>query len=71
MAPIGAVIGEWVGASAGLGYLMTLSLARAQTDLAFAALTVLAVLGLALFYAVDLGLRRLIPWQRESVAQSD
>ena len=71
VAPIGAVIGEWVGASAGLGYLMTLSLARAQTDLAFAALTVLAVLGLALFYAVDLGLRRLIPWQRESVAQSD
>ena len=71
VAPIGAVIGEWVGASAGLGYLMTLSLARAQTDLAFAALTILAVLGLALFYAVDFGLRRLIPWQRESVAQSD
>ena len=31
VAPIGAVIGEWVGASAGLGYLMTQSLARGQT----------------------------------------
>ncbi|MGE0155294.1 MAG: ABC transporter permease [Reyranellaceae bacterium] len=71
VAPIGAVIGEWVGASAGLGYLMTLSLARAQTDLAFAALLLLAVMGLALFYAVDALLRRLIPWQRESAALSD
>ncbi len=71
VAPIGAVIGEWVGASAGLGYLMTLSLARAQTDLAFAALLLLAVMGLALFYAVDALLRRLIPWQRESAAHSE
>ena len=31
VAPIGAVIGEWVGASAGLGHLMTQSLARGQT----------------------------------------
>ncbi len=71
VAPIGAVIGEWVGAAAGLGYLMTLSMGRAQTDLAFAALFVLALLGVSLFYAVDAGLRRLIPWQRESTAASD
>jgi putative hydroxymethylpyrimidine transport system permease protein len=71
VAPIGAVIGEWVGAAAGLGYLMTLSMGRGQTDLAFAALFLLALIGLALFYAVDAGLRRLIPWQRESAALSD
>ncbi|MGE0152899.1 MAG: ABC transporter permease [Reyranellaceae bacterium] len=71
VAPIGAVIGEWVGAASGLGYLMTLSMGRGQTDMAFAALFVLAVLGLTLFYAVDAGLRRLVPWQRESVALSD
>lgn len=71
VAPIGAVVGEWVGASAGLGYLITLSLARAQTDLAFAALVVLAALGLALYFAVDVALRRLIPWQHESVADAD
>ena len=63
VAPIGAVIGEWVGASAGLGYLMTQQLARGQTPLAFAALFVLCLLGLALYTATDRLLRRLVPWQ--------
>ncbi len=31
VAPIGAVIGEWVGSSAGLGYLMLQANARMQT----------------------------------------
>ena len=63
VAPIGAVIGEWVGASAGLGYLMTQSLARGQTPLAFAALFLLCLLGLALYHATDWAARRLVPWQ--------
>lgn len=63
VAPIGAVIGEWVGASAGLGFLMTQSLARGQTPLAFAALTILCLLGLALYAAADRLARRLVPWQ--------
>lgn len=63
VAPIGAVIGEWVGASAGLGFLMTQSLARGQTPLAFAALTILCLLGLALYTAADRLARRLVPWQ--------
>ncbi|WP_395712785.1 ABC transporter permease [Reyranella sp.] len=63
VAPIGAVIGEWVGASAGLGFLMTQSLARGQTPLAFAALVLLCLLGLALYYATDWVGRRLVPWQ--------
>ena len=62
-APFGAVIGEWVGASAGLGFLMTQSLARGQTPLAFAALTILCLLGLALYTAADRFARRLVPWQ--------
>ena len=65
VAPIGAVIGEWVGASAGLGYLMTLSLARGQTPLAFAALVVLCLLGLALYFATDRLARLLVPWQSQ------
>ncbi len=51
-APIGAVIGEWVGASRGLGYLMLLANGRAKTDLMFAALIVLAVLTVLLHTAV-------------------
>ncbi|ETX30143.1 ABC transporter permease [Roseivivax isoporae] len=54
-APIGAIIGEWVGASKGLGYLMLLANGRAKIDLMFAALAVLAVFTLALHRAVDLG----------------
>ncbi len=68
VAPIGAVIGEWVGAAGGLGYLMTLSLARGQTAVAFAALALLTALGLALYFAVDALLRALIPWQTETLA---
>lgn len=51
-APIGAIIGEWVGASKGLGYLMLLANGRAKTDLMFAALIVLAVLTILLHAAV-------------------
>jgi putative hydroxymethylpyrimidine transport system permease protein len=63
VAPIGAVIGEWVGASAGLGFIMLQANARMQTDLLFAALFILAVVAIALYYAVDFAMRRLVWWQ--------
>lgn len=61
-APIGAIIGEWVGASKGLGYLMLLANGRAKIDLMFAALAVLAVLTLLLHTVVDRVCRRF--WDR-------
>ena len=61
-APIGAVIGEWVGASRGLGLLMIQANARSQTALLFAALAVLALASLALKIGVDAATSRLIPW---------
>ncbi|SFN04369.1 putative hydroxymethylpyrimidine transport system permease protein [Pleomorphomonas diazotrophica] len=61
-APIGAVIGEWVGASRGLGLLMVQANARMQTPLLFAALGVLAAATLLLKIAVDRLTLRLIPW---------
>ncbi len=66
VAPIGAVVGEWVGASAGLGYLMLHANARLEIDLMFAALIVLAIMALVLYCAVDRGLRRLTRWQAET-----
>ncbi len=68
VAPIGAVIGEWVGASAGLGFLMLQANARVQTDLMFAALTTLALCAVALYAAVDAVTRRLLPWQADRFA---
>ena len=52
-APIGAVIGEWIGSSRGLGYLMLLANGRAKTDLMFASLITLAVLTVALHKSVS------------------
>jgi putative hydroxymethylpyrimidine transport system permease protein len=66
VAPIGAIIGEWVGASAGLGYLMMQQLARGQTALAFAALMVLGAIGVALYFLLDAALRRAMPWAPQS-----
>lgn len=62
-APIGAIVGEWVGASSGLGYLMLNANARMQIDMMFAALVVIIFLALALYYGVDRILRLLIRWQ--------
>lgn len=62
VAPIGAVVGEWVGSSQGLGYLMLHSNARMQTDLMFAALLILLSLALTLYFCTDRLLKRLVPW---------
>ncbi|HEV7266721.1 MAG TPA: ABC transporter permease [Falsiroseomonas sp.] len=67
VAPIGAIVGEWVGASAGLGYLMLHANGRSQTDVMFAALFVLMLMALALWFTLDRLLRRAIPWQPDSL----
>lgn len=66
VAPIGAVVGEWVGSSVGLGYLMLHANARMQIDLMFAALFVLGAIAVTLYYLVDAGMKKLIPWQPET-----
>ncbi|MEC5325543.1 ABC transporter permease [Aurantimonas sp. A3-2-R12] len=66
LAPLGAVIGEWVGASGGLGFIMLQANARMQTDILFAALLILAVLTLALRFLVDELAGLLVPWAKES-----
>ena len=67
VAPIGAVIGEWVGSSAGLGYLMLQSNARMQTATVFAALLILAGMALTLYALVDHLARRLVRWQPDKL----
>lgn len=46
-APVGAVIGEWVGGSEGLGAVMIHANGRMRIDLAFAALTLVTLIALA------------------------
>ena len=61
-APIGAVIGEWVGSSKGLGFLMLLANGRAKIDLMFASLFVLALFTVALHALVGRFSKRLADW---------
>lgn len=61
-APIGAIVGEWVGSSSGLGFLMLNANARMQIDLMFAVLLVIVVFSITLFFLVDKLLRHFIYW---------
>jgi putative hydroxymethylpyrimidine transport system permease protein len=61
---IGAVIGEWVGATQGLGFLMIHANAQLHIDLVFAAIVYLSLMAIGLFVAVS-GLESLaLPWRR-------
>jgi ABC-type nitrate/sulfonate/bicarbonate transport system permease component len=63
---IGAVFGEWVGSSEGLGYLMlALNNQLATIDL-FAAVLVLSLMGIALFFLVGVVERLVIPWHYQT-----
>ncbi|WP_299362113.1 ABC transporter permease [uncultured Paracoccus sp.] len=59
-APVGAVIGEWIGGARGLGALMLQANGRMKTDLMFAALIVVVALSLALYATVDRMLARFL-----------
>ncbi|MTH78318.1 ABC transporter permease [Paracoccus aestuariivivens] len=64
-APIGAVIGEWVGGARGLGALMIHANGRMKTDLVFAALLVLSVMTVVFARLVAIAVARL--WRRYAV----
>jgi NitT/TauT family transport system permease protein len=59
---IGAVVGEFVGADKGLGYLILTFSSTMNTALVFGAMVLLAILGIALFYIVCAAERIFCPW---------
>ena len=67
VAPLGAVVGEWVGSSSGLGLLMLHANARMQTDMMFAGLTVLVAFSIALWALVGTLTRRLVFWAPDTL----
>jgi len=62
LAVAGAVVGEFVGADKGLGYLLLVTNSNLETALMFATLFALTFIGLAFFYAVEFLEALLIPW---------
>jgi len=63
-AVIGAVFAEWVGSTSGLGVLILDYSNQTETADVFAAVVVLAVIGVALFAAVGIVERLAVPWWR-------
>jgi NitT/TauT family transport system permease protein len=61
-AVVGAVVGEFAAAEEGLGYLITSATAFFRTPLAFGALVILSLIGIALFQLVVIVERVFFPW---------
>jgi NitT/TauT family transport system permease protein len=59
---IGAIVGEFVGANRGLGYLLLLASSKLQTSLMFADIFVLVVISLTFFTIITSLERVLLPW---------
>lgn len=66
IAPIGAIIGEWVGSSGGLGYIMLNANARMQTPTCFAAIFILSIIAMILWYITDIILKYVIYWDKKA-----
>src|SRR5881227_996845 len=70
LAVVGAVVGEFVGSNSGIGYVLQRSIGTFDLPTMFAALVILALLGVVLFWVVDRIERFVIPWhvsQREEL----
>lgn len=65
LAVTGAIVAEFVGSNAGLGYLLLRASANLDTPLIFSVLVVLSLLGLLFAYVVELAERLVTPWQRK------
>ena len=70
LAVVGAVVGEFVGSNSGIGYVLQRSIGTFDLPTMFAALVILALLGVVLFWIVDRIESLVIPWhvsQREDI----
>jgi NitT/TauT family transport system permease protein len=64
-AATGAIVGEFVGSNAGLGYLLLRGTSYLDMPLIFAVLVALSIVGIFLSYLVQYAERWLMPWQRK------
>jgi len=61
---LGAVIGEWLGGSKGMGVYMTRALSSVRVDRMFGAIAIVMLLSFGMFRIVDWIGRRLTPWMQ-------
>jgi ABC-type nitrate/sulfonate/bicarbonate transport system permease component len=63
LAPIGAIFGEWVGSSSGLGHLILQDNGQLETARLFASVVILSAMALLLFALTALAQRRIVTWR--------
>jgi NitT/TauT family transport system permease protein len=66
LALVGAIVGEFVSSQRGLGYVILSAQGTFDTPRVFAAITILAVLGLALVGAIGVIERLALPWHHST-----
>ncbi len=71
VAVIGAVLAEQAGSSDGLGHLILQAIPQFETARAYAAVAVLSVFAIALFGALALAERLLIPWAHRTTTEGE
>jgi NitT/TauT family transport system permease protein len=62
LAVTGAVVGEFVGANEGLGYVILQANGNLDTAMLFAALIIMCIIGIVLFAIIEIAEKLLIPW---------
>lgn len=70
LAVVGAVVGEFVGVNSGIGFVLQRSIGNFELPTMFAALVILAMIGIILFWIIDLIERLVVPWhasQRQDI----
>lgn len=62
LAIVGAIVGEFVGAEHGLGYLIMISSAHLETPTVFQAIGAAALVGITMFYLLEFLEKRVVFW---------
>jgi NitT/TauT family transport system permease protein len=62
LAIVGAIVGEFVGAEHGLGYLIVISSAHLETPAVFQAIGAAALIGISMFYTLEFFEKRIVFW---------
>ena len=62
LAVVGAVVGEFVGSNYGIGFVLQRSIGNFELPTMFAALVVLSLIGVVLFWVLDVIERLAVPW---------
>jgi NitT/TauT family transport system permease protein len=71
LAPVGAVVGEFVASNNGLGHMLIQSVGNLDVPTAFAAVVVVSALGILVWYLAEFIEAAIIPWHASQRTRND